>query len=545
MRRIKNLGIARSALNKDPHLVSAADTALSRSGRGIKMVARGARASWQAGTLALLIVLASLAPAFAQYVDVPNFTGVSAGKQFRQAINDRFRGAVPSSPTLVPLHFFQLPAAVTSGQMYYLVDGTPGEPCAGGGTGALAVGVGGRWVCSAVGQTLQNVRSFGAKGDCSNLDNVAIQLALDATPNNSNGGNNPVYMPATNDVTGGVTTKCYLLGKPLFIPHGQLNLYGDGMEQTYLGTNYYGPALIAGTDHVTYATSLLTGPGNALDLGASGGFLELSMLLRNRLAGHSAFSIEFELKVPNSPSGQIILASQYDYPYQNYARPGLDQRGAFWIEYDANNGHPRFDFAATLTTSGFKQTNSASDSAPAGNHAMGLYYDGAHLWACVDAVSTSPVAATGTWSQSLWESITLPDQDGNGPINWPDGSGNFSSDSFNGQIDNMRIRTRRAPSAAIARRCRRRNSPMIRIPTCYSLSTDVPTARNTAWRARPPSMQCTARRAEWRITRYGSRFSAAMAASPTGWTFTISSCATTPTARALISCSHRGRASNG
>jgi hypothetical protein len=36
MRRIRNIGIARSALGKDPHLTSAAEAALSRSGRGVK-----------------------------------------------------------------------------------------------------------------------------------------------------------------------------------------------------------------------------------------------------------------------------------------------------------------------------------------------------------------------------------------------------------------------------------------------------------------------------------------------------------------------------
>jgi hypothetical protein len=407
--------------------------------RGGSVGGRGVgRAVWLIALL--LIAEGARAPQTrAQYAPVPNFTGVAAGKQFRQAVNDRFSGAVATSPTLAPLHLFQLPAAVSNGQMYYLVDGTPGVPCTGGGSGALAMGVGGKWVCTAVGQTIQNVRAYGAKGDCSNLDNAAIQAALDATPNNNNGGTNPVYLPATNDVTGGTTTKCYLLGKPLFIPHGQVNLYGDGMEQTYLGTNYYGPALIAGTDHLSYATSLLTGPGNALDLGASSGFLELSMLLRNRLAGNGTFSVEFEVKVPASPSGNVILASQYDWPYQGYVRPGLDQRGAFWIQYDANSGSPRFDFAATLSSSGLVTLNSAGNSAPAGNHAVGLYYDGAHLWACVDGVSTTPTAATGTWVQSLWESVTLPDQDGNGPITWPDGAGNFSKDSFSGQLDNVRI----------------------------------------------------------------------------------------------------------
>jgi hypothetical protein len=236
-------------------------------------------------------------------------------------------------------------------------------------------------------------------------------------------------------------SKCYRLGKPLLLGlgqagHGQINMYGDGMEQTYLGTNYYGPSILAGTDNVNLVASLLAGGGNALDL-TSQGFLELSMLLRNRLAGHSALSVEFELKVPASPSGSVVLASQYDYPYQGYARSGLMQIGAFYIDYNSTN--PHFDFSATLSTSGLVTTHSANNSAAAGNHAVGLYYDGAHLWSCVDGTASTPVVATGTLVQSPWESITLPDQNGNGPITWPDGSGNFSNDSFSGQIDNVRI----------------------------------------------------------------------------------------------------------
>jgi hypothetical protein len=51
------------------------------------------------------------------------------------------------------------------------------------------------------------------------------------------------------------------------------------------------------------------------------------------------------------------------------------------------------------------------------------------------------VSATGTWVQSKWESITLPDQFGNGAITWPDGAGGagVSNDSFSGKMDNLRI----------------------------------------------------------------------------------------------------------
>src|SRR5262249_48342817 len=147
---------------------------------------------------------------------------------------------------------------------------------------------------------------------------------------NGNDGTMPVYLPATQGINDGTTSKCYLLSKPMVLSHGGINLYGDGREQTFVGTNYYGPVLLAGTDTLSLASSLLSGGGNAINL-TSTPFLELSMLLRNHLNGHSAFSIEFELHVPASPSNSVILQSAYDWPYQSYSRAGLTDVGAFQI----------------------------------------------------------------------------------------------------------------------------------------------------------------------------------------------------------------------
>jgi hypothetical protein len=270
--------------------------------------------------------------------------------------------------------------------------------------------------------------------DCTTPDDAAIQAALNATTNNGNTGTTAVYMPATQPPSSSGSA-CYLLSKPLVLPHGGINLYGAGREQTFLGANYYGPVLLAGTDTLKLTSALLPGGGNSIDLTGIP-FIELSMLLRNKLNGHSAFSIEFELNVPASPSNSVILQSVYDWPYQAYARTGLSASGAFGISYQS--AKPHFNFSATLSTSGLLSINSANNSASAGSHVIGLFYDGAHLWNCVDAISSTPVAATGTWLQSKWESISLPD---NGAFTWPDGAGGNGAvnDSFTGKIDDLRI----------------------------------------------------------------------------------------------------------
>jgi hypothetical protein len=203
-------------------------------------------------------------------------------------------------------------------------------------------------------------------GDCVTLDDGAIQAALDSTPDNSNDGTMPVYLPTTQGTSGGITTKCYLLGKPLALPHGQINMYGDGREQTWLETNYYGPVLVSGTDTLKLATALMAGGGNSADLTGTP-FLELTMLLRNHLNGQGSFSIEFELNVPASPNNKsMILQSAYDWPYQSYARGGLTDVGAFAISYQSSN--PHLTMQVTLSTSGLVSIDTANNSMTAGNH---------------------------------------------------------------------------------------------------------------------------------------------------------------------------------
>src|SRR5208283_837096 len=69
--------------------------------------ARASRSAFRATCLILVAMLALLCggPARAQYQPIPNFTGVGAGQQFRNAVNGLGSGATPISPRLVAVPF--------------------------------------------------------------------------------------------------------------------------------------------------------------------------------------------------------------------------------------------------------------------------------------------------------------------------------------------------------------------------------------------------------------------------------------------------------
>jgi pectate lyase-like protein len=391
-------------------------------------------------SFALLLILLCATFARAQYNPIPNFTGTLAGQQFRNALNNKLNGADTISPQLVHRNFAQLPSTVTNGQMYYVDDGATGTPCRGGGSGAIAMGVNGRWVCGSAMENRQSVLAYGAKGDCVTDDQPAIQAALDSIATGTNNATAGVYVPAPPNGS------CYVLGKPAAITRRQTDFGGDGTSSV-IAAGYLGPTLLVGTGQIHLVSSLLSGPGNALDL-TSTSFIELTELLRGHLDGHPAFSIEYELNVPShvatdNPVNATILQSTFTNPFQAELNLSLAPNfdgwpGAFRLAYDQTN--QRFLMNATIKEGGtptYVQTVSANSSAAAGNHAIGLYFDGSHLWNCVDGTASSPVAAAGTWSQSSYEMIALPSQGGSG-ISWfPDqGGGNYS---FPGTIDNLRF----------------------------------------------------------------------------------------------------------
>ena len=99
--------------------------------------------------LGSLLVLAAMAgAAAAQYQPIPNFTGIGAGFNFRQAINQRFSGAQSIAPQIVGLPFASLPAE-QDGLLLWCKDCQATTPCSAGGAGAWAMGARGAWACAA------------------------------------------------------------------------------------------------------------------------------------------------------------------------------------------------------------------------------------------------------------------------------------------------------------------------------------------------------------------------------------------------------------
>ena len=103
---------------------------------------------------ALGLIVVAVATAGAQnlpppgaYQPIPNFTGVGAGLQFREAINNRLSGTQPILPLIVGPTFANLPAE-QDGVILYCKDCKRSTPCGSGGQGAWALGTRGQWSCT-------------------------------------------------------------------------------------------------------------------------------------------------------------------------------------------------------------------------------------------------------------------------------------------------------------------------------------------------------------------------------------------------------------
>ncbi|HZC46123.1 MAG TPA: hypothetical protein VE243_06580, partial [Candidatus Acidoferrum sp.] len=92
-------------------------------------------------------VVAQNLPPPGAYQPIPNFTGVGAGLQFREAINNRFSGTQQIAPSIVAPTFANLPTE-QDGMLLYCKDCRSATPCVSGGAGAWAVGTRGQWACA-------------------------------------------------------------------------------------------------------------------------------------------------------------------------------------------------------------------------------------------------------------------------------------------------------------------------------------------------------------------------------------------------------------
>jgi len=99
--------------------------------------------------LGSLLALAAMAgSAAAQYQPIPNFTGIGAGFNFRQAINQHLSGAQSIAPQIVGLPFASLPTE-QDGLLLWCKDCQATAPCIAAGAGAWAMGSRGTWTCAA------------------------------------------------------------------------------------------------------------------------------------------------------------------------------------------------------------------------------------------------------------------------------------------------------------------------------------------------------------------------------------------------------------
>lgn len=249
------------------------------------------------GSLLALAAMASAAAA--QYQPIPNFTGIGAGFDFRQAINQRFSGAQAIAPQIVGLTFANLPAE-QDGLLLWCKDCQAADPCSAGGAGAWAMGSRGAWAC-APGALEQDLNANGhnivaaasvkteqpgdaqyrelmvpgngikvgngasapftvvdenanisghlngvisvkappylAKGDGATDDTAAIQAAINASCASSNSNKPEVYLPATPGAS-------YKITSPLLI-NCALKFTGAGWQQTQITQSYLGPTIVA------------------------------------------------------------------------------------------------------------------------------------------------------------------------------------------------------------------------------------------------------------------------------------------------------------
>jgi hypothetical protein len=142
-----------------------------RSGRGLERYA----AIVMIITACLVFLQTGLVGA--QYIPIPNYTGIGAGQQFRNDLNNHLSGVATVAPRLVQLTFAQLPQE-QDGQLYWCKDCQRTSPCQNGGTGSLAVGAQGQWSCSTGGS---GGNAFPLGSDVSAAAHRIESLATDQT----------------------------------------------------------------------------------------------------------------------------------------------------------------------------------------------------------------------------------------------------------------------------------------------------------------------------------------------------------------------------
>ncbi len=166
------------------------------------------------------------------YQPIPNFAGVGAGLQFRQAINDRLSGAQTIAPAIVRIAFANFPTE-QDGAVIYCTNCTKTIPCAAGGSGAWAIGQNGQWMCGAPALSpvsdvnfnahrATNLASGAVAGDALTFGQVGSQLGAYIQPSVVGVSS---AMPAATSVT---------INKPSGTVAGELLVFAVGVQSSSL-----------------------------------------------------------------------------------------------------------------------------------------------------------------------------------------------------------------------------------------------------------------------------------------------------------------------
>ena len=269
-----------------------------------------------------------------------------------------------------------------------------------------------------------NVKSYGATGDGTTDDVLAIQACFDAAV---------AYSLANGNI--GVTVffpvGTYACSTPLYIGYGGVRILGAGYSTTVItkkgfwfgSTIVWSPKLTFDLDPIPFTTSLLTGPGNAYSLqpfsyptNANDYQLDLVSVPGNSWLNGNAggnltnntfgqFCAELTMKTAAAfiPATITTMWASYGKLYNEDA-----QNGAFFLSiFDADAGNPVLYAWLTTVDSGQVVLEGVTKLLANTQYHVALSYDGTTIRLWLNGALEASAPATGNVVQQWWEDLIL------------------------------------------------------------------------------------------------------------------------------------------